>query len=264
MGSLSELAAKQKEAQRNATATRNESQPAPVRRFGTAAPRSDAGDVSKGRTESVPSPAEAAQVATGNGGESKTPISSESTAAPARRFGAAGSGGNSGNLVARTAAATPAVSKPAPVESTLNSLDDLAGFEGGEAIVEAREAHPTSLEGETDATAPTRELPADMTDSMKGFVEQLDNLYEVLFDAELFGNYTKNIMIELQENPEYIKLIADKDIHTMIRGMRDSMGLARIKKVESKRGTGARKGKVTASVAEAVDALGAMFNESDF
>lgn len=259
MGSLSELAAKQKEAQRNATATRNESQPAPVRRFGTAAPRSDAGDVSKGRAESIPPTPAAAEADAGAGSGTATPAH----VAP-KRFGTGGGGSNPPNLVARTAAATPIVSKPVADESTLDSLDSIAGFTGGEAIVEAREAHPTSLEGETDATAPTRELPADMTDSMKGFVEQLDNLYEVLFDAELFGNYTKNIMIELQENPEYIKLIADKDIHTMIRGMRDSMGLARIKKVESKRGTGARKGKVTASVAEAVDALGAMFNESDF
>lgn len=121
------------------------------------------------------------------------------------------------------------------------------------------------LEGETAASAPTRELPEDMTDGMKLFVESLDGIYDVLFDAELFGNMTKNIMVELSENPEYIKLIADEDVHTMIRGMRDAMGLARIKKVESKRGTGTRKTSAkTAQTAESVELLDNMFNADDF
>lgn len=42
-------------------------------------------------------------------------------------------------------------------------------------------------------------------------------------------------MIELQENQEYEKLLSDSDVHTMIRGMRRTMGLARVRKQEKSR-----------------------------
>jgi hypothetical protein len=148
---------------------------------------------------------------------------------------------------------------------TFDSLDDIAGATEGEAL--EREIHPTSmLEGETAATAPTRDLPADLEEGQRTFVESLDSLYDVLFDAELFGNVTKSLMQELQENPEYIKLIVDEDVHTMLRGMRDSMGLARIKKVEAKRSpsTGAsRKKAPAAAVSESMNLLEDILGDID-
>jgi hypothetical protein len=67
-------------------------------------------------------------------------------------------------------------------------------------------------------------------------------------------------MSELQENPEYIKLVADQDVHTMIRAMRNTMGLARIKKTEktrkAKSTTAAKKkGAVTDDVMGMLDGL---------
>jgi hypothetical protein len=88
--------------------------------------------------------------------------------------------------------------------------------------------------GETAATAPTRDLPEDMEDGMRLFVQSLDSLYDTLFDSELFSSVTRNIMQELADNREYKKLIADDDVHIMIKGMREAMGLARVKKVETK------------------------------
>jgi hypothetical protein len=62
----------------------------------------------------------------------------------------------------------------------------------------------------------------------------------MLDDPELLGGVTRNIMIELRDNPQYTKHLADDDIQTMIRAMRASMGLARIKK-ESKKSGASRK-----------------------
>src|SRR3546814_9269432 len=47
-------------------------------------------------------------------------------------------------------------------------------------------------------------------------------------------------MQELQENKEFIQLVSDHDIHTMIKAIRNVMGVAKIRKEEksSKRKTG--------------------------
>jgi hypothetical protein len=42
-------------------------------------------------------------------------------------------------------------------------------------------------------------------------------------------------MMELQENPEYEKLVSDTDVHVMIRAMRNTMGLARVRKQAKQR-----------------------------
>jgi hypothetical protein len=67
------------------------------------------------------------------------------------------------------------------------------------------------------------------------FVESLDGIYQVLHDPEMFGQAVRMVMLELQENNEYDKLLADSDIHVMIRGMRRTMGLARVRKQEKSR-----------------------------
>lgn len=82
--------------------------------------------------------------------------------------------------------------------------------------------------------APTRELPADLDEQSKAFVASLDQIYTLASDPELFGQYIRSIMTEMQTNPQYTKLICDDDVATMIRGMRESMGLARIKKEVNK------------------------------
>lgn len=93
---------------------------------------------------------------------------------------------------------------------------------------------------EIEATAPVRELPEDLTAQQLTFVESLDSIYEVLHDPELLGQSIRMVMQELQENPEYTKLISDHDVHTMIKSIRNVMGITKIRKEEkgTKRGTG--------------------------
>src|SRR3546814_4821872 len=73
---------------------------------------------------------------------------------------------------------------------------------------------------EIEATAPARELPADLTAQQLQFVESLDVIYTVLHDADMLGHSIRSVMQELQENKEFIQLVSDHDIHTMINAIR--------------------------------------------
>ena len=132
---------------------------------------------------------------------------------------------------------TPASAKPKPKAETLGgefSLEDLAGLDASTIEVE-RNQEASGFEDEIEATAPDRILPPDLTSEQLSFVESLDGIYQVLNDPEMFGQAVRLVMIELQENNEYDKLLADSDIHVMIRGMRRTMGLARVRKQEKGR-----------------------------
>jgi hypothetical protein len=98
---------------------------------------------------------------------------------------------------------------------------------------------------ETPADKPTRELPEGLTKEQMGFIGTLDSVYEIIHDPDLLGGVIRNIMVELKSNPEYTKLIAPEDVRVMVRGMRESMGLARVKKTEAKakRSGGSKKSK---------------------
>lgn len=141
-------------------------------------------------------------------------------------------------------------------------MDDLAGFdESITPVIESREAGQVAFLDEIEATAPDRDLPADLKSQQLMFVEQLDGIYQVLNDPEMFGQSVRVIMMELQENPEYIKLISDTDVHTMIRAMRNTMGLAKIKKQSKQRKAGAtsrakKAGAVSDDVMNLLDSLG--------
>lgn len=123
-------------------------------------------------------------------------------------------------------------------------LADLAGFDASEDSAPVRDISGSGFDDEIEATAPDRALEPDLTAQQLAFVESLDGIYPVLHDPELFGQAVRTIMMELGDNPEYKKLIADQDVHTMIRGMRNTMGLARIRKQEKSRKAGgaAKKG----------------------
>ena len=86
-------------------------------------------------------------------------------------------------------------------------------------------------------------MPDDVAQGMKQFADSLDSVYGLMHEPEMLGNVIRNIMIELGRHPEYRKLIQPIDTNTMVRGMRESMGLARVKKEESKtkRGGGSKK-----------------------
>lgn len=121
------------------------------------------------------------------------------------------------------------------------SLEDLAALDASTVEVETRNQEASGFEDEIEATAPDRDLPPDLTAEQLSFVESLDGVYQVLHDPELFGQAVRLVMIELQDNNEYEKLLADSDIHIMIRGMRRTMGLARVRKQEKGRKAGTNK-----------------------
>lgn len=114
----------------------------------------------------------------------------------------------------------------------------------------------SNFDDETPATKPTRELPADLDKNSMQFIDLIDGVYGILDDPELLGGVIRNIMIELKSNVQYIRLVAPEDIRTWVRAMRDSMGLARIKKTEQKanRGNGAAK-KRESAVSKILDSM---------
>lgn len=202
--------------------------------------------------------------------ESPTPTPEEATppAAPAKPKGL---GLNTAGAFKKPAAPvptkTPASAKPKPAmtQSDAFSLEDLAGMDAG-AIAPVREASESSeFPDEIEATAPDRELPADLSAEQISFVESLDGIYGVLHDSEMFGQTVRMIMIELQDNPEYEKLLSDSDVHTMIRGMRRTMGLARVKKQEKSRKAGTNKNaRKTSGVSDgAMQLLNSLMGGSD-
>jgi hypothetical protein len=141
------------------------------------------------------------------------------------------------------------------------TLDDIAG---DESTLEVSRPNPYAFHDEIPVTAPDRELPADLIDGQKAFVTQLNGIYEVIHDPELFGQMIRVIMQEMQEHPDYVNLMVDQDVHTMIRGLRDSMGMARVKKAEKKTRASGGKAKSSPGGAAMASTLDEMFNADDF
>lgn len=134
-----------------------------------------------------------------------------------------------------TPAPAPAPAKPVTQLDDDFSLDDLANLDVNQVDPADRRNIGSGFDDEIDATAPERILPPDLTKQQLDFVESLNGIYEVLHDPEMFGQSVRIVMLELAENKEYKKLIVDEDVHVIIRGMRNVMGLAKIKKQEKSR-----------------------------
>src|SRR3546814_11174074 len=108
-------------------------------------------------------------------------------------------------------------------------LSALAGLDvsGIESLDEPTER--SQFPDEIEATAPARELPADLTAQQLQFVESLDVIYTVLHDADMLGQSIRSVMQELQENKEFIQLVSDNEIQTMIKAIRNLIGVAKIR-----------------------------------
>lgn len=128
--------------------------------------------------------------------------------------------------------------KPTPVATAIPDdldLSALASLDTSEIpATEASGSNAMQFPDEIEATAPVRELPEDLTAQQVQFVESLDTIYSVLHDPDMLGQSIRMVMQELQENPEYTKLISDHDVHTMIKSIRNVMGIAKIRKDEKK------------------------------
>ena len=129
----------------------------------------------------------------------------------------------------------------APVGLTLQGL---AGLDTGSVVgipgIEGTEIDPSESEGYLDqvpATAPVRDLPTELDKQQKAFIDSLDSIYRLHDDPEMFVNMVRRIMSEMQERPELCELLAaskGQDSNAIIRGLRQSAGMAQVKKVESK------------------------------
>lgn len=112
-----------------------------------------------------------------------------------------------------------------------------------EAESEYLRSRMSEFDDETPATKPVRELPSGIESQQLQFVEMMDGVYDLLDDPELLGAVIKNIMIELKANPQYINMVTKDDVRQWVRTMRHTMGLARIKKLETKGNRGVSKAK---------------------
>jgi len=149
--------------------------------------------------------------------------------------------------------------QPSDRVSSIDSLAALGATTVGNPVQAGRIGLTSSFADETPATAPIRELPDDLTQGQKQFVDLIDGVYAITNEPDLVGNVIKSIMIELKSNPQYIKLISPDDVRMWIRAMRENMGLARIQKQETKtkRAGGKSKGKaLDADMMAALDELG--------
>lgn len=120
-----------------------------------------------------------------------------------------------------------------PSGGTALSLDDLENSEDPG----THRPIPSGFSDEVPATKPLRDLSvidaeADeaIRKGMASFAELIDGVFLIIDDAEMLGNVIRSIMMELKANPQYMKLVQDDDVRAWIQGMRDSMGLQKIKK----------------------------------
>lgn len=158
--------------------------------------------------------------------------------------------------VAAIIASIPVADEADPVDMTLDDLNALD-------VSTVNEVSRFRHEDEIPCTAPTRELPEDLTRQQKLFVDSLDSIYTIVHDPDLFGGMIRTIMQELQENPEYVKLMGDTDVHTLIRGLRESMGMAQVKKAEKTRKAPAGK-KISKAVTDSMLSTLDELNASDW
>lgn len=170
-------------------------------------------------------------------------------------------------LAGRFGGTKPAASAPA---APLVILDDVEESDGPMDLADLPDSEEGEFEfsfdlgqalgqfdDETPAQAPTRELPDDLDSGSLSFISLIDDVYGVLGDSDLLGNVIRSIMIELKSQPQYMRLVADDDIRTWVKSMRNTMGMARIKKTEekAKRAPSAGKGKGKAVDQDMLDAF---------
>lgn len=222
-------------------ATSNDSKDRAVQPPADTAPESKVGGAVEGGTESV-SPASEAPKSTGSG--VRNPFARRVSESPPATDGGTGDspvptgasdnddGGKPTGLAALNLKRGNTDGDSSQVAAApIQSLADLES-----SVDEGIAPRPgmSSFEDETPATKPTRELPDDLPKEQLQFIDLIDGVYEVLHEPDFLGSVIRNIMIELKNNPEYMRLVAPDDIRTWVRGMRESMGLARIKKTEAK------------------------------
>ena len=86
--------------------------------------------------------------------------------------------------------------------------------------------------------------PAIIPDeAAREFLATLHGVKDILTDPDSLTHAIRVIMVGLSEHPHYEEMIEPEDLGLMMRGMRESLGAARILKAANKKGKGSKKKK---------------------
>lgn len=93
----------------------------------------------------------------------------------------------------------------------------------------------TLMPNEVPAEAVVRELADDASPGLLKFIEMLDSVPKLFHDPDTLGQVIRNIMVSLSEEESFIEMVQPDDYKFIIRGMRDVLEGAAIKKASTKR-----------------------------
>lgn len=96
--------------------------------------------------------------------------------------------------------------------------------------------------GEIPATQCYDELPGDMSEEMKGFIELVNRVPEMFDDADMMSQCLRRIMTNMQANHEFVEMLSDKQISTIIKGAKSILGFTQLKAESKKKGSNRKKG----------------------
>lgn len=160
------------------------------------------------------------------GEKGETPVGAATVETSPPPANAAAAGGFGGFKIG--AGSTPRL--PAPVQESATPASDGAQSGVPTPAASSDPAPTVQFADQTPATAPQRDLPADVSAEVKRFVENLDHLHSLTPEPELASSAIRNIMIELKRQPQYMRHVSDDDVRVMIQMMRETMGLTRATK----------------------------------
>lgn len=92
----------------------------------------------------------------------------------------------------------------------------------------------TSLPGESPAANSPLDLKPEVAERMKMFTDSLDTLRAAFDDVELMPQIVRQIMLDMQETPEFLEMLSDKDINLMMDSFYKTMAIARASKEKKK------------------------------
>lgn len=93
----------------------------------------------------------------------------------------------------------------------------------------------TLMPNEVPAEAVVREIADDASPGILKFIEMLDAVPKLFHDPDTLGQVIRNIMVSLSEEESFIEMVQPDDYKFIIRGMRDVLEGAAIKKASTKR-----------------------------
>lgn len=143
--------------------------------------------------------------------------------------------------VAQTNSSLPAVDLSALVLSS--GTKAVTPSEPQSSKVETKPSFPVSnpalqalkLPGEIDIeSVATQTGKLSEEQGLQSFLDNMHSIPELYENPEILSSQIRSIMEDLQDNPHFIDHICVEDIGLMVRGMREALGVAQIKKSAAK------------------------------